>query len=1029
MKQRDQIHVSYLFTAYQKESCRLVIFFWFYPYSAEVDFTVYEQPMEDEKAAREIQTEPVSNSPPGSDFLPASPRNGEKSDDGEPPDVPFGLLPTGKSLALATSCQSGALSSSDEDEKKEEVEMQVRLEIHSPPTDPPVQLQEDEQEKPKSPPSAFLPDNSKSRTSNPITPPPPPVLSRSISPPSPQTTPPSTIRHWAPPKGFWRVARPETLLLNGMDPQSLASGLPYKDYTQGEDKTEDHGDVVGNSVNDAEASQVDKHDGVCVSLPGGGLSADEKERQKADEKLKERQQKCREQQYRDGHATDGVDYEDEGACGGFQDSIILQELEPYLRSLLVISDDFPLSPRHEQAKRLLERARLKARANHVKGDRPSRRSHSDHRSTTKKQQVETLNPALVQKPIQAKEDFTSQRASGPFLVPDQGDAAPPGDHVVRLRRYGCSPTRVRFEDESEREAESRYLDRVRQRGRTAVPKSKNRGSNTDSSSSGSERSRSHRSVSMPGPQKPEIGVNAETMTVIREIIVLVKKCEACGSVVKEPQPGTSLTDSQIIELQQGGNPEDTRGRTVPYWVPPNKPDVSARPKAPLTVTFAGAFVLGENKEKSTGWKSSGFGKLRRRSRKGESRLESGNGPYGPSWAQRRNSNPRNRVNLSRVVSFAPDSPVTLEPRLMGAAGGVREAPTLPIKSALKSSSRNRSAAEARRESPASSAQGSLAICNPAACIRPSTLRYSPARLNPDMPAADVWDATLEGAVTTDTGAGSEFHPATRSLALSRAEDLRAELLRAEHLKAEAVWEDSSRKLDGRPKLFLRRFFSSIGLNGVGRLVKGGRSSSMEQLSIPTSRSNTTSPSPTRRPHPTIRIQRTPSLQTLHTALPLAQLRKASSVQSLERRTERTTILGEVQIPYGLARSPDSPRLDLHRTLSVEDVIPSRVVRPAGRVSQAFPDGSLLLELIRPPNGPFGFVISRGKGRPDTGVYVEKVGDGTGDVPYVGLLGVGDEIVQVNGEMVAGLSLDQVTRLMTRESIASLRIMPARRSPR
>lgn len=47
-------------------------------------------------------------------------------------------------------------------------------------------------------------------------------------------------------------------------------------------------------------------------------------------------------------------------------------------------------------------------------------------------------------------------------------------------------------------------------------------------------------------------------------------------------------------------------------------------------------------------------------------------------------------------------------------------------------------------------------------------------------------------VTTDTGAGSEFHPATRSLALSRAEDLRAELLRAEHLKAEAVWEDSSR---------------------------------------------------------------------------------------------------------------------------------------------------------------------------------------------------------------------------------------------
>lgn len=43
----------------------------------------------------------------------------------------------------------------------------------------------------------------------------------------------------------------------------------------------------------------------------------------------------------------------------------------------------------------------------------------------------------------------------------------------------------------------------------------------------------------------------------------------------------------------------------------------------------------------------------------------------------------------------------------------------------------------------------------------------------------------------ETGPGSEFHPALRSLALSRAEDLRAELLRAEHLKAEAIWEENS----------------------------------------------------------------------------------------------------------------------------------------------------------------------------------------------------------------------------------------------
>lgn len=67
--------------------------------------------------------------------------------------------------------------------------------------------------------------------------------------------------------------------------------------------------------------------------------------------------------------------------------------------------------------------------------------------------------------------------------------------------------------------------------------------------------------------------------------------------------------------------------------------------------------------------------------------------------------------------------------------------------------------------------------------------------------------------------------------------------------------------------------------------------------------------------------------------------------------------------------------------------------------------------------------------PSSGVYVEKVGDGSGEGPYLGLLGIGDEILEVNGEAVAGLSLDQVTRLMTRESTASLRIMPARRLQR
>uniref|UniRef100_UPI003AAA49D9 uncharacterized protein n=1 Tax=Centroberyx gerrardi TaxID=166262 RepID=UPI003AAA49D9 len=1047
------------------------------------------------------------------------------------------------SLAVP-SWRSGSGKNSSSSEEEEEVEVQVRLEIHSPPAEAQgEQLSQgamgmgaERAERSEGQVSclsgqprglgegasleSLLSDNSSSSKDD--SPPPPPAA------PSSSTTSASTTssfsssasstssRHWAPPKGFWRVARPETLLLNGVGPHNVPSSLPLKDYTQTAAVAEPQrrpkpaeagpGSDVGSAADDSDAPSEFKHSdslecyldryeqkeaeaadpvkGVCksgswesISSQSGMLSADEKAeaKQRAYVKLKDRRRhNSREEREQSGGESSGRcgDETHRGDCKGAygvldnnSDSTILpQEPEPSSRSLFVFTDDLPLSPRHEQAKRLLERARLKARSNHIKGDRPPRRSHSDQRCNVKKQQVGPPNPAPVQQAVvQTKEDVTAPSVSGPLLVPNDKDTSP-GDQGGRPRRYGCSPTRVRFEDESEKEAESRYLDRLRERSRPGNPRSKSKmESNTDSSSSGSERSRSQRSVSMPPSQRQEdVGVGGESATVIKEIIVVVKKCEACGSIVREPPSVTS--EPQNTEPQQSGNSEDLRGKMVPRWVPPNKPEVSTRPKAPLTVTFAGAFVLGENKESGTGWKPSGFGKLRRRSRKGESRLESGHGPYGPSWAQRRNSNPRNRASMCRAVSFSPDSPIAAEPHLLEASGGLREtpAPSLPIKSALKSSSKNRTAAgqstvqfqmdsnqgseggsqhlalldctEPRREAPVALTQGTPTTSSLVPCIRPSTLRYSSARLTPDLPAAELWDATPDGTGLTlsgDPGSGSESRSALRSLAMSRAEDLRAELLRAEHLKAEAMWEDNSdgsRKSvperDGRPKLSLRRFFSSIGLNSVGRLVKGGRSSSMEQLSIPTApRISSASPSPTRRPQPS--IQRTPSLQTLHTVLPLAQLRKASSVQSLERRTERSTILGEVHIPYGLA-----PRyLDLHRALSVENVLASRVMRPFGRVTHSFPDGTLLLQLIRPPSGPFGFVISRGKGRPDTGVYVDKVCDGAGEGLYVGLLSVGDEILQVNGEAVAGLSLDQVTRLMTRETVASLRIMPSRRNQR
>ena len=85
--------------------------------------------------------------------------------------------------------------------------------------------------------------------------------------------------------------------------------------------------------------------------------------------------------------------------------------------------------------------------------------------------------------------------------------------------------------------------------------------------------------------------------------------------------------------------------------------------------------------------------------------------------------------------------------------------------------------------------------------------------------------------------------------------------------------------------------------------------------------------------------------------------------------------------------------------------------------------------LSPSFSPLFYSLPPSPPPPPSGVYIEQVGGGPGEGQYMGLLGVGDEILEVNGEAVGGLTLDQVTRLMTRDSTASLRILPCRRSPR
>ncbi|CAK6983113.1 uncharacterized protein KIAA1614-like [Scomber scombrus] len=57
-----------------------------------------------------------------------------------------------------------------------------------------------------------------------------------------------------------------------------------------------------------------------------------------------------------------------------------------------------------------------------------------------------------------------------------------------------------------------------------------------------------------------------------------------------------------------------------------------------------------------------------------------------------------------------------------------------------------------------------------------------------------------------------------------------------------------------------------------------------------------------------------------------------------------------------------------------------------------------------------------------GVVVDDMLDRSTEKLYAGLLEVGDEILEVNGEKVASLTLDQVTHLLTNNCSTTFRVL-------
>ncbi|XP_075384193.1 uncharacterized protein KIAA1614 homolog isoform X2 [Tenrec ecaudatus] len=218
-------------------------------------------------------------------------------------------------------------------------------------------------------------------------------------------------------------------------------------------------------------------------------------------------------------------------------------------------------------------------------------------------------------------------------------------------------------------------------------------------------------------------------------------------------------------------------------------------------------------------------------------------------------------------------------------------------------------------------------------------------------------------------------------------------------------------------LGLKKLFAALGQSTRPKLGKS-RSYSAEHLQ----------PSSACTP----KVTRAPSLQSLRSVSPSHQHRKATSFQNLHsllsHKVDRSSLYlvgesGDHSASGRLAKA--QPR----RTLSVEDVSAPSLARTVGRVVEVFPDGTSQLQLQRSPEGTFGFRVASGNGRRDSGFYVQEMADANTAKLYSGLLGVGDELLEVNGAKVAGLGLAHVSELLAHAQSLSLRVLRQRPAPR
>ncbi|KAM9619488.1 uncharacterized protein KIAA1614 homolog isoform 1-T1 [Morphnus guianensis] len=790
----------------------------------------------------------------------------------------------------------------------------------------------------------------------------------------------------------------------------------------------------------------------------------------------------------DGDWDSGVSLQDAEGCRAFVPG---QELE--------------LSPRHEQAKQLLQRARMKARTN------PLRASHD----------ILLLTAAAAAVP------HPREPSGRPSIAPRDGgslsDSSSGESSCGRPQRpRGPSPSRVRFEDESARDAEVRYLERLQLRHRRALGSVL---SSTELAGGGQPGDRAGRPKAQSGD------------------LVVGGKCSACGSFLGGAAAASRGTDTpaatdaaESSPAAQGSIPGDsgassaarpepkTRAlgpRGSPLWILPSRQRIhtekiketyigdvtyidevdsalestdtsdgcrtdseEAGPRSPHPRGHRDPRARGHKAPRATPQPEARAGKGTCAASGGPRAEDGGSGgatsrtgavcppPLGRAGSQE-DGDPHQHSGGSKGVGntahplWQPSKPLdsSLQPAASTPMLGTHLPAPPPTKKACSQvpcrkalfSGGSRRALSQGAQGPEPDG-GSAAPPQPGGTVGPEERRgpCSP-RWLPGSPLRALSTNNCNnthGQDTPGTGRGKRpTHRGSQGLGggmslTTRGRDCLAAVTgasshptagpapqEAAHPPGEAArstahghmvdeHHSSPSREPGRPA---SRKGSSALASGLKKLLCSLSQSTKQRLGRFRCYSMEQLPAPGSNPPDGPGMKKSPSLQSLRLMSPFCQPQKAVSVQSLHPFLGKAPRASAYLLPQTAAdrKGGSGPR----RSLSVEDIgVPGRL-RAVGRVVEVFPDGTSQLELQRPPHGAFGFCVTSGHGRPDTGVYVQEMTDAGTAKLYAGLLGVGDEILQVNGAAVSGLGLARIRELLLQADTLSLRVLRHRPAPR